>query len=614
MAALTGFPPVRLLAGGLIRLSNVLIPGDGLRAGPFVSEEELLTMADVAVVEDVIEREERALIHSIIEFGDTVVREVRVPRPDMVAVEADESVSDVLERAIAAGYSRIPVYGEDIDDIVGIVFTKDLIRAVREDHADDEVGTLVRPAHFVPETKRVAELMREMQSEKFHMAIVVDEYGGTAGLVTLEDLIEELVGEIVDEYDVEEPLIEWLPNGDSTGERPHGRRRAQRPAPRPPARGRRLGLRRRPGAQRPRARARRRRVDRDGGVAARRRAGPGPAHRPGAADPARADRPTRSEDGEGAVEATLRRLAVARRRARADAGETSRRPNVRPAGRWAGEERVRHPGRPAQRGQVDTAQPNPRHQGHDRLGEAADHPDPGPRGPQPPRRPGGVHRHAGDAQAAHAARRAAQPDGDRARSATSTSSCSSSTPPRPSVGGTGSSPAGFRPRPSSSSTRSTSPRPHQILAQLSAAGGLDLSAYFPVSGRTGAGVDELVDHLVERLPEGPPYYPDDMVTDVPEAFWVAELVREQLLAVTHDEVPHSVACRVTEWDWPRIRCEILVERDSQKGIVIGRGGAVLKQVGINVRHQLPEGAFIELVVKVDKDWQRRPRALDRLGY
>jgi len=156
--------------------------------------------------------------------------------------------------------------------------------------------------------------------------------------------------------------------------------------------------------------------------------------------------------------------------------------------------------------------------------------------------------------------------------------------------------------------------PRQILDQLSAAGGLDLSAYFPVSARTGAGVDELVAHLIERLPEGPPYYPDDMVTDVPEAFWVAELVREQLLAVTHDEVPHSVACRVTEWEWPLIRCEILVERDSQKGIVIGHGGSVLKQVGINVRRQLPEGAFVELVVKVDKDWQRRPRALDRLGY
>jgi GTP-binding protein Era len=157
--------------------------------------------------------------------------------------------------------------------------------------------------------------------------------------------------------------------------------------------------------------------------------------------------------------------------------------------------------------------------------------------------------------------------------------------------------------------------PAQVLRQLaSAASQLDLSEYFPVSARTGAGVDELVEHLVARLPEGPLYYPDDMVTDVPEAFWVAELVREQLLAVTHDEVPHSIAARVTEWEWPRIRCEILVERDSQKGIVIGKKGAVLKQVGINVRRQLPEGAYLELFVKVDKDWQRRPKALERLGY
>jgi len=110
------------------------------------------------------------------------------------------------------------------------------------------------------------------------------------------------------------------------------------------------------------------------------------------------------------------------------------------------------------------------------------------------------------------------------------------------------------------------------------------------------------------------YFPGDAVTDVPEVVWVAELVREQLLAVTHDELPHSVACRVTEWDWPRIRCEILVERESQKGIVIGKGGLVLKRVGTAVRAQLPQGAYLELVVKVDKDWQRRPRALDRLGY
>jgi GTP-binding protein Era len=157
-------------------------------------------------------------------------------------------------------------------------------------------------------------------------------------------------------------------------------------------------------------------------------------------------------------------------------------------------------------------------------------------------------------------------------------------------------------------------RPAVVLAQLGAAAELDLAEYFPVSARTGEGVDELVEHLVARLPVGPRYFPDDMVTDVPEAFWVAELVREQLLDVVRDELPHSIATRVTEWDWPHIRCEILVERQSQKGIVIGHRGAVLKQVGTAVREQLPEGAYLELHVKVDKDWQRRPAALDRLGF
>jgi len=157
--------------------------------------------------------------------------------------------------------------------------------------------------------------------------------------------------------------------------------------------------------------------------------------------------------------------------------------------------------------------------------------------------------------------------------------------------------------------------PDQVLEQLArAADQLDRSAYFPVSARTGEGVDALVSEIVTRLPEGPAWYPEDTVTDVPEAFWVAELVREQLLAVTHDELPHSIATRVVEWEWPRIRVEILVERDSQKGIVIGRKGSVLKQVGTAVREQLPEGAYLELFVKVDKDWQRRAQALDRLGF
>jgi GTP-binding protein Era len=156
--------------------------------------------------------------------------------------------------------------------------------------------------------------------------------------------------------------------------------------------------------------------------------------------------------------------------------------------------------------------------------------------------------------------------------------------------------------------------PDQVLRQLAAAGGLEKAEYFPVSARTGAGVDALVDAIVGRLPEGPQLYPDDMVTDVPEAFWVAELVREQLLRIAEQELPHSIATRVTEWEWPLIRCEILVERDSQKGIVIGKKGAVLKEVGVAVREQLPEGAYLELFVKVDKDWQRRPKALERLGF
>lgn len=154
----------------------------------------------------------------------------------------------------------------------------------------------------------------------------------------------------------------------------------------------------------------------------------------------------------------------------------------------------------------------------------------------------------------------------------------------------------------------------EIVNQLNAIGELGLTGYFPVSARTGDGIEPLLEHLLARLPDGPQYFPDDMVTDVPEAFWVAELVREQLLRRTHDELPHSIAARVTEWDPPFIRCEVLVERESQKGIVIGKKGIVLKEVGTAVRLQLPEGTYLELLVKVDKDWQSRPRAMERFGY
>jgi GTP-binding protein Era len=154
----------------------------------------------------------------------------------------------------------------------------------------------------------------------------------------------------------------------------------------------------------------------------------------------------------------------------------------------------------------------------------------------------------------------------------------------------------------------------RVMVQLAAAGDLNAAAYFPVSARSGEGIEALVAHLVERAPEGPAMFPTDTVRDVPEEQWVAELVREQLLAVTRDELPYSIATRVTEWDGDRVTVEILVERDSQKGMVIGKGGSVLKQVGERTRMQLPRGTFLELRVKVDKDWQRRPDRVQRLGY
>ena len=155
---------------------------------------------------------------------------------------------------------------------------------------------------------------------------------------------------------------------------------------------------------------------------------------------------------------------------------------------------------------------------------------------------------------------------------------------------------------------------NQIMLQLVAAGELNAEAYFPVSAHTGDGLEALTRHLVERAPKGPAMFPVDAVRDVPEEQWIAELVREQLLAVTRDELPYSIATRVSDRDGNRITVEIIVERDSQKGMVIGKGGSVLKQVGERARAQMPEGTYLELRVKVDKDWQRRPERVERLGY
>jgi GTP-binding protein Era len=155
---------------------------------------------------------------------------------------------------------------------------------------------------------------------------------------------------------------------------------------------------------------------------------------------------------------------------------------------------------------------------------------------------------------------------------------------------------------------------NEVMRQLTMASALGAAEYFPVSAKSGKGIPELLAFLAAKLPEGPMYFPVETVSDQPEELWVAELVREQLLAVTHDELPYSIATRVSEWEWPRIRVEIIVERESQKGMVIGKGGLILKEVGKLARAQLPEGCFLELFVKVDKDWQRKPDRVQRLGY
>lgn len=195
------------LANGLVRLANAIMPGKGLPQGPFITEHELRQLADVASDEEQIEEEEKELIHSIFEFGDTIVREVMVPRPDIVAIESDKALRDVQDLVLRHGFSRIPVFSEDLDNVIGLIYAKDVLKALHLGKSNMPLRDVVREAHFVPEQKKVADLLREMQREKFHIAVVTDEYGSVSGLVTLEDLLEELVGEISDEYDREEPEV-----------------------------------------------------------------------------------------------------------------------------------------------------------------------------------------------------------------------------------------------------------------------------------------------------------------------------------------------------------------------------------------------------------------------
>jgi len=203
---LANFWPLQFVSRGLISLTNVIVKGKGLQQGPFVSEQELLGIVEAAAQDEVIEHEERELIESIIEFGDTVAREVMVPFPDVVTIADTFSVREAVDVAIEHGFSRLPVLSPD-DDVRGVTFIKDLVRAERSGQGAQLVTMYMRDAVVIPENKPVAQLMRDMQARKYHMAVVADEYGSIEGIVTLEDCLEELVGEIVDEYDKDHKSI-----------------------------------------------------------------------------------------------------------------------------------------------------------------------------------------------------------------------------------------------------------------------------------------------------------------------------------------------------------------------------------------------------------------------
>jgi CBS domain containing-hemolysin-like protein len=200
----------------LILIGNAITPGRGFREGPFSTETELRELVDLAEASSVIESGERKMIHSVFEFGDTIAREVMVPRTDVVYIERYKNLRQTMSLFLRSGFSRVPVIGENLDDILGFAYLKDLVR--RDFEAPDveftqRVEEVMRPAHFVPDSKPVDALLAEMQADRQHIAVVVDEYGGTAGLITIEDLLEEIVGEITDEFDEDEIEVEVLEEG-----------------------------------------------------------------------------------------------------------------------------------------------------------------------------------------------------------------------------------------------------------------------------------------------------------------------------------------------------------------------------------------------------------------
>jgi CBS domain containing-hemolysin-like protein len=200
----------------LIAIGNAITPGVGFRTGPFTNEAELRDLVDQAHERGLVESDEHEMIHSVFELGDTLVRELMVPRTDMVWIEKDKSLRQALSLALRSGFSRVPVVGDSIDKIIGIAYVKDLARRTLDHHEaeqNERVEQHMRPATFVPESKIAADLLKEMQRDQIHLAIVVDEYGGTAGIITIEDILEEIVGEIADEFDDGVEAFTWISEG-----------------------------------------------------------------------------------------------------------------------------------------------------------------------------------------------------------------------------------------------------------------------------------------------------------------------------------------------------------------------------------------------------------------
>ena len=200
----------------LIAIGNAITPGVGFRTGPFTNEAELRDLVDQAHERGLVESDEHEMIHSVFELGDTLVRELMVPRTEMVWIEKDKSLRQALSLALRSGFSRVPVIGENLDRIIGIAYVKDLAKRTLDHHeaeTTERVEQHMRPATFVPESKIAADLLKEMQRDQIHLAIVVDEYGGTAGIITIEDILEEIVGEIADEFDDGVEAFTWISEG-----------------------------------------------------------------------------------------------------------------------------------------------------------------------------------------------------------------------------------------------------------------------------------------------------------------------------------------------------------------------------------------------------------------